>query len=66
MQRRLGPNKVGIFGLLQASKVGASYIYDVLNKKFDYMLIQSITLSNSISLLAGKKNSLTIIRLTYN
>jgi len=55
MQRRIGPNKVGIFGLLQASKVGALHIYDVLNKKFDYMLIQSIILSNSVNLLAGKK-----------
>jgi NADH:ubiquinone oxidoreductase subunit H len=53
MQRRLGPTKIGIFGLLQPSKWVALQFIKLLKKKFDYMLKR--LLYYIIYLLAGKK-----------
>lgn len=62
MQRRLGPTKIGIFGLLQPSKAGGKTA-SLCDLKLDYMLKRTFTNCNcSIS---RKKNSQTITRLTY-
>ena len=46
MQRRIGPNKIGIFGLLQPSKWVASQFIELFKEKFDYMLKRLFILYN--------------------